>query len=188
MAPSTTNNNNKEDDNLSNPAFFGSQSQKLSALLDTVVRESATATNPDAPIDFLQLTDILSSLLEEAQMYSVMSGDELQQRRQTDVRGFMGRIETVEEVIADWDGRSAPATAATNGRGDGVGGMKSRKRARTVTHGDYDTRANRRRLESETEQALNMAPTFDGPYSEMIPLNDYVERDHAAWWTEPYYD
>lgn len=172
MAPS------KEDD-LATPAFFGEQSQRLSALLSTVVRESATATNPDASIDFLQLTEIISSMLEECQMYSVMSGRDLAQRG-AEVRSFVGKIETVREVIEDWDVRIAAPTSNRDGQ--------SRKRARTDVFGDYDTRSNRRRLESETEQALNMAPTFDGPYAEMIPLNDYMERNQAAWWTEPYYD
>lgn len=166
----------KQDD-LANPAFFSSQSQKLHALLSTVVHESTTATNPDAAIDFLQLTEILSSLLEESQMYSVLNENDLMQRS-SGVKSFMGKIETVQSVIQDWDVRTAPPATAT------------RKRARTETQSDYDTRANRRRLEGEAEHALSMAPTFEGPYSEMIPLGEYVEREkeRVAWWTEPYYD
>lgn len=171
--------------NLTDPAFFASQSQKLNALLGTVVREASTATNPDAAIDFMQLTEIVTSLLEEAQVFSVLSQEELG-RREGDVRGFMGRIETLHSVIEDWDART------TKGEVKGGDGEGSRKRARpTSSSGSpYDTRSSRRRMQCETEQALNMAPTFDGPYAEMIPLEQYAERERekAAWWTEPYYD
>ncbi|KAF2163725.1 hypothetical protein M409DRAFT_25911 [Zasmidium cellare ATCC 36951] len=184
MAPPTE----EREANLTDPAFFASQSQKLNALLGTVVREASTATNPDAAIDFMQLTEIVTSLLEEAQMFSVLSQEELG-RREGDVRGFMGRIETVHSVIEDWDART------TKGEGKGsCDGEGSRKRARPTSSssgsGPYDTRSNRRRMQCETEQALNMAPTFDGPYAEMIPFEQYPERERekAAWWTEPYYD
>lgn len=182
----------EEEANLADPAFFASQSQKLNALLSTVVRESSTATNPDAAIDFMQLTEIITGLLEEAQMFSVLSREDLMQRGEA-VRAFIGKIETVRSVIEDWDVRTS--TTLTNGPivsngGDG-NDETSRKRARTMSTGHvYDTRSNRRRMQCETEQALNMAPTFDGPFAEMIPLGDYVEREKekAAWWTEPYYD
>ncbi|KAK4503756.1 hypothetical protein PRZ48_004671 [Zasmidium cellare] len=191
----------EEEAHLSDPAFLASQSQKLNALLSTVVREASTATNPDAAIDFMQLTEIVTSLLEEAQIFSVLSGEELRRRGEA-VRGFMGRIETVQSVISDWDARTMVTTngttnGLTNGTPNGTtngftNGETSRKRARpTSSSGSpYDTRSNRRRMQCETEQALNMAPTFEGPYAEMIPLREYEEREKegAEWWTEPYYD
>lgn len=186
MAPPTS----KGEANLTDPAFFAAQSQKLNALLSTVVRESSTATNPNATIDFMQLTEIVTSLLEEAQIFSVLSREDLMQRSEA-VRTFTGKIETVQSVIEDWDVRTATTTNGAISNGGDSSDENSRKRARTVSTGNvYDTRSSRRRMQCETEQALNMAPTFEGPFAEMIPLSHYLERENekAEWWTEPYYD
>lgn len=189
MAPTPS----QDEANLADPMFFASQSQKLNALLSTVVRESSKATNPDAAIDFMQLSEIITGLLEEAQMFSVLSGEDLMQRIEA-ARTFMGKIETVQSVIEDWDVRTTTATSGTSSPNDvRSGDENSRKRARTMSSTawtSYNTRSNRRRMQCETEQALSMAPAFDGPFAEMIPLSQYVEREKekAEWWTQPYYD
>ncbi|KXT01103.1 hypothetical protein AC579_6767 [Pseudocercospora musae] len=101
-----------------NPAFFVHQSQKLQALLAKVVQESSSATGPEAAIDFLQLTEILAALLDEAQLYSILSPNELG-RRQSHVHDFMSKFETIESAVGDWNLRVAsdvPATSRKRGR------------------------------------------------------------------------
>lgn len=159
---------------FTNPAFLVHQSQKLQALLTKAMQESASAITPEASIDLSQLTEILSSLLEEAQFYSILSSEELQ-RRQNDVHTFMRRFKTIESAMGDWDLRLASQDQPI-----------SRKRSRTLAS-DEPSKNPRSYQDGQNNRALRLAPVFAGPYSEMIPLAAYDARE-TEWWNEPYYD
>ncbi|CAK3743117.1 Hypothetical predicted protein [Lecanosticta acicola] len=158
------------------PSFFISQSVKLNKLLNTVVQESTTASDPEAGIDYLQLTEILSSLLEESQIYSSMSAVELQQRS-AQARLLITRLRSIELAITGRKARVSPMAG-------------SRKRSRTPDDEDesQQQQACRLRVELETEQAEDGMPVFEGPFAEMAPTTEYRHRDQCAWWMEPYYD
>ena len=158
---------------LKHPQLFVLQSQRLSALLDVVVAESSVATNPDAIIDYLQLTEILVDLLEKSQLYSALPPHQIRTREE-EVKSFLDKIQTVQEAVADWDDR----TSASNNEG-------SRKRSRSVDMDEEITRALKRPRENEMERDMvadavhNRLSTISLPSIESLP---------TAWWNEPFYD
>ena len=87
--------------NLQHPQFFVSHTEKLSALLLVVSAEASVMSDPEALCDYLELTEILASLLEEAQLCSILSADDIR-AREHQVLSFLDKIQTVQEAVADW--------------------------------------------------------------------------------------
>ena len=67
-----------EQTSFEHPKYFIEQSEKLSALLNAVVVESNDATDPEACIDYLEITEILVELLDQSQYFSILSNEQLQ--------------------------------------------------------------------------------------------------------------
>ena len=153
------------------PQFFISQSEKLTTLLTVVVAESKVVTDPEACVDYLELTEILAELLDKAQLYSVLSSNELQ-RREQQVRVFLSKIQTVQDAVADWDERT----------GASVKGV-SKKRPLPNDLQEETMRALRRRRDTANEMEMVANAAFDGPFA--IPS---IETSPTQWWTEPFYD
>lgn len=148
------------------PLFFIAQSENLTALLDVVVHESESATNPDALIDYLELTSILTSLLEEARLFATLTEDDLHGRQQH-VRNFLDRIQTVKDAVGDWDARTK------------VSMPTSRKRARSIDFEEATTVALKRRRESDAEDGVPVPSVLPSIETSPTPM---------AWWTEPFCD
>jgi hypothetical protein len=150
--------------------FFISQSAKLSSLLDTIAREASDEIDPDACIDYLELTQILTELLNQSQALSVLSPT-LLSGRWHDIQIFVSRVQTIQEIVADWDSRVRRVPQRSSDT--------SRKRARSVTlEAETIIASKRPRGESEDhEMVLDAVANFP-------PL----ERSNKQWWTEPLYD
>lgn len=158
---------------LQHPQFFISQSEKLSALLKVVVAEASITTDPEACVDYLELTEILTALLEEAQCYGTLTPDQIQ-AQEKQVRCFVDRIETVQEAVSDWDLRLGTSMKAA-----------SRKRARSVDLDEEMMSAFKRRRETDTEQDMVANAACNGPFANVLPS---IETSPPPWWTEPFYD
>ena len=155
------------------PQFFISQSERLTSLLNVVVHESKSTTSPEALVDYLELTGILTDLLDEARFFSMLNFDELQ-FRERDVQRCMERIRAVEEAIGDWNLRTK-AAAPTD-----------RKRARSIDSMEEDTMVAFKRLrKSGDEPVLAESISMGLPIVDVIPS---IETSPTAWWTEPFYD
>lgn len=155
------------------PQFFVSQSERLKALLDVVVDESQMATNPDACINYLDITGILNELLDEARRYSVLTHQQLG-LRERDVRNLANMIQTVEEVVAD-------GYACTTSSAKAV----SRKRARSSASYAEPTGYPKRQKEM-----VERNDTAEHDHSNMQPSNSCSSIDTADalepyWWTMP---
>lgn len=161
--------------NIQHPQYFVSQSERLSALLNVVVAEASVATDPDACIDYLQLTEILVDLLDQSQLFSALSTDQLR-RRQQDVKSFIGKIETVEEAVADWDARTKVEPT--------LGGLK--KRSRSTDLDEETSRALKRRRDTGTERDMVADAVYHGLSSNVLP--PIIETSPTYWWTEPFCD
>lgn len=169
--------------NFEHPQFFIKQSEKLSALLDAVVAESNAATNPDACIDYLEITEILVELLDQSQYFSVLSHAQLQGNWK-EVQSLMGKVQTIQEAVADWDTRvKRDVTASTDDVATTMTG--SRKRTRSLGSEIEMLEASKRRRESEYT-LVGDTDVETGPTQEVVYPS--IERAPAAWWTEPYYD
>lgn len=159
---------------LQHPSFFIAQGENLTALLDVVVHESESATNPDALIDYLELTSILTDLLEEARIFATFTVDELQLREQH-VRSFLDKVGTVQHAVGDWDARTRVSMPA------------SRKRARSIDLDEATVVALKRRRESDAGDSM----TSDGLSSVPVPsILPSIEESPTpvAWWNEPFCD
>ena len=161
---------------VDHPQLIVSQSEKLKALLDVVVGKSQMATNPDACIDYLDITGILNELLDEARLYSILTHQQLGLREQ-DVRNLANRIQTVEEVVADgyaWTTSSANAV--------------SRKRARSTASYAETTGYPKRQ-----KQIVERNDTVEHDHLNMQPSNscssiDTADAPEPYWWTMPFCD
>ena len=167
---------------IEHPQFFILQSDRLSALLDAVVEESNTATNPDACIDYLEITDILVELLDQCQYFSVLSSNQIQARWQ-EVEGLISKIQTVQDAVADWDTRTKQGTetASVDPLPTASG---SRKRTRTVDSEMELLEAAKRRREGEYTLVGDTDVVLDAGLESMSAS---MERPRA-WWNEPFYD
>jgi hypothetical protein len=167
---------------IDHPQFFISQSERLSALLDAVVAESNTATDPNACLDYLEITDILVELLEQSQYFSVLSSSQIQARWQ-EVEVLISKIQTIQDAVADWDTRTKRVTETgsldllptTNG---------SRKRTRSVDSEIELLNAAKRRRESEYTLVGDTDVALDAG---LESTSVSIERPRA-WWNEPFYD
>lgn len=168
---------------LEHPRFFVEQSERLSALLNAVVAESSTATDPDACIDYLEITEILVELLDQSQYFSVIPRDQFQDNWK-DVQSLMSKVQTIEDAVADWDSRVKKHPSMDSAE-TVVAAAGSRKRTRTVDSEIELLHAAKRCRESEytlVEDADTGMEVVDESISPSI------KRARAAWWTEPYYD
>lgn len=159
--------------NIQHPSHFIAQGENLTALLSVVVHESESATNPDALIDYLELTSILTDLLEEARLFATFTVDQLQ-LRESHVRSFLDKIETVQHAVGDWNARTKVSMPA------------SRKRARTTDLDEATVVALKRRRESDAEDHIP-----DGFCSFPIPsILPSIEESPTPmpWWNEPFCD
>lgn len=159
---------------MQHPELFISQGEKLTALLDVVVHESKFATNPDALIDYLELTGILTELLEEAQFFATLTAQELRSR-DTLVRKHLDKIQTVQDAVGDWDARTKVSMPA------------SRKRARSMDLEEATMFALKRRRESEGEYDLASNGLADVPVPNILPSIEESPTP-TPWWTEPFCD
>ena len=155
------------------PEFFISHADRLSALLDVVVEEASAATDPQACIDYLELTDILVKLLDQSQLYSVLSLSDIQ-KREKEVSSFVDKVQTVQEAVGDWDTR-------TRSRADKV----PRKRARSFDIDTETAEALKRPKYSEMEQDVVEDAAFNMQFGDIKPS---IETLTTPWWTEPFYD
>ena len=155
------------------PSFFVSQSKRLSALLDTVVAETKDATDPDACIDYLELTDILVGLLDLAQFYSVLSPYSIRSR-EIDVRSFIGRVQTIQDAVGDWEVRTKDRTYTT-----------SKKRARSIDIETETTEALKRPKINEVELDMSANAALNHPVEDVVPS---IETEPTAWWCQPFCD
>lgn len=80
--------------------YFIAQAEKLGALLDNVVIEAQAATDPDALIDFLELTAILADLSDAAHFYSVLPTEQLRLKDE-EVRRFVDRIQALQALVGE---------------------------------------------------------------------------------------
>lgn len=155
------------------PQFFITQGEKLTTLLNVVVYESNSATNPDALVDYLELTGILTDLLDEARLYGMLTAEELESRKQ-EVRKYVDKIRTVQEAVGDWDVRTKMSMPA------------SRKRARSVDLVEETMGAFKRRRETESERDIVADACISSPVVSFLPS---IEKSPTpCWWTEPFYD
>lgn len=167
---------------MDDPKIFATQSQRLSALLDAVVEESGSATDPDACVDYLELTEILADLLNQSQLLSVLSPDQLGDRRQ-EVKTFVGKIETIQDAIADWDNRTHGKSREVR-EGEDMASTSLGKRLRSSTVGGPEEGSKRLR-ESELKQEVDANATSGAAQGYTAPA---IERTSVPWWTEPLYD
>lgn len=165
------------------PQFFVSQSERMSALLDAVVAESATATDPDACIDYLELTEILVELLDQAQYFSVLSLEQVQ-ARWNEVERLMSKTRTIQDAVADWETRTSLKVGTVSTDADAVAAV-SRKRARSMDSDVDSIDVYKRRRDDEFEHQPEMDHVLDIVQEPTSPLK--VEPP-TYWWTEPFYD
>ena len=150
------------------PAFFITQTEKLATLLTAIVYESKTTTNPDALVDYLELTGILTDLLDQARLFSVLTTEQLQLRGE-EVRKYVDKIRTVENAVGDWNVRTKMSEPT------------SRKRARSL---EETTGAFKRRRPSRSEHDIGA----DASISPVVSILPSVEKSPTPWWMQPYYD
>ena len=162
---------------IQDPQYLVSQSERLSNLLDVVVAEANFATDPDACVDYLQLTEILVDLLDQSHLYSALSSDQLQARQQ-DMKSFVSKIEAVEDAVGDWDVRLG--TKVENSAG------VSKKRARSIDMDGETTGALKRRREIGTERDMVADAVHNGLSSNVLP--PILETASTHWWNEPFCD
>ena len=165
------------------PQFFISQSERLSALLDAVVAESSTATDPDACIDYLELTEILVELLNQAQYFSVLSLDQVQSRWK-EVESLMSKTRTIQDAVADWETRTSLKTGTASMDADAATAVP-RKRARSSDSNTDEAGLYKRRREEEFEQPPEMEHRLDIEHGSLSPPKDEAP---TPWWTQPFYD
>lgn len=160
------------DCDLVNSHFYAVQCGKLKALLDTVVEESKTVRDPEACIDYLELTGILTDMLNEAHYYSALSSDELSVR-DAHIQFFLAKVDTVKGTIADWDQRSRRMR------------MVSRKRARRSVdlHAETMAAMKRRRDEDEDRSAV---PNADhrAPFPQTWSMDLDAPSVSQPWWSQ----
>lgn len=161
------------------PQFFVSQSEKLNTLLNVVVTEAKITTDPEACIDYLELTEILTALLDEVRLYCILDAQQLREKER-EVHTFVDKIETIQDAVADWDTRTRTnaMTKTTN----------SRKRARSVELEEETMRALKRRRETESEQDLVADAIFHGSFNHVLPSIEVSPEPPREWWNEPFYD
>ena len=150
---------------------------RLNALLNVVVHESRFATNPDALVDYLELTEILTNLLDEARLYGVLAPEELQLREQEVLR-YVDKVRTVQDAVGDWDARtklSVPVSVPV-----------SRKRARSDGSMADDTmNAFKRQRESGSGLDFVGNSAVPSPVPSILPT---IEESPTPWWMEPFCD
>lgn len=166
------------------PQFFIEQYQRLSALLNAVVAESNTATDPDACIDYLEITEILVELLDQSQFFSVLPAEQIQSSWK-EVQSLMSKIQTIQDAVADWDTRVKRVSIAES-EDMSMASSGSRKRTRSLDDEIEMLEASKRRRESEyTLMEEDTSFDLDTVQESVCPS---IERASAAWWTEPFYD
>ncbi|KAK5129602.1 hypothetical protein LTR08_003033 [Meristemomyces frigidus] len=80
--------------------FFFEQKEKLSALLNAIGRDARTATTYQAGADYHELTTVVTQLLEEAQMLSRFTFDQVQ-RCGVVMQPFAEKVLLVESVALE---------------------------------------------------------------------------------------
>jgi hypothetical protein len=165
------------------PQFFISQSERLSALLDAVVAESATATDPDECIDYLELTEILVELLNQAQYFSMLSLDQVQDRWK-EVDSLMSKTRTIQDAVADWEKRTSGKVEMVSVDAD-VATAVSRKRARSFDSDADEEEMYKRRRE---EDFVPEPEVDDGLDIVQVSTSLLREEPPTYWWTQPFYD
>lgn len=148
------------------PKFFLLQSERLSALLDVIVMEASAATDPDACVDYLELTEILVDLLNQAQLYSILTPDEIDSR-QYEANTLIGRIKTVQEAVGDWDSRMRARAS-----------VQPKKRPWSNDFEPETAMAPKRPKGSESEQEVAEDAVFSLQYGGGMPS---IETTHAPW-------
>ena len=173
-----------ENRDFEHPRFFIEQSERLSALLKAVVTESNTAIGPDACIDYLEITDILVELLDQTQYFSVLSVEQLQSNSK-EVQSLLGKVQTIQDAVADWDTR-LKKVASADSEATSLTIAGSRKRTRSLDDEIEMLEASKRRRESEYTLTEEDSNTRMAAVQETVCPS--TERASAAWWTEPFYD
>lgn len=167
------------DSDLTHSTFYTLQSRKLKALLDTVVEESKTARDPQACIDYLELTGILTDMLHEAQYYSILSAEELGMR-EAHIRFFLAKVDTVKGTIADWDQRTRRMR------------MVSRKRVRRSVELNAEAIAavkRRRDDDCHVDRPIGFNAVYSAPVPQVWSAMDLdASPPSPPWWSQPYCD
>ena len=164
---------------VSHPHFYALQSGKLKALLDTVVEESKCASDPQACMDYLELTGLLTEMLQEAQYYSYLTPDELTMR-ESQVLFFIAKVDTVKSTIADWDQRTRSMRKATG----------TRKRARRSMDLRQETSAPmKRRRDMDEEVDMVSSTVYNNPFpATWSSMEIDSSPSPEPWWNQPYCD
>ncbi|KAK4540138.1 hypothetical protein LTR36_009724 [Oleoguttula mirabilis] len=149
--------------------FFFEQKEKLSSLLNTVGRDAKAATNYQLGADYYELTAVVTQLLEEAQLMSGFTFNQIQQSG-VQMQPFAEKVQLVETVAVEVRMRAITAAKPV-----------SRKRGRT-TDGDEEemSYAVKRYRQVPVDQEMVIQPAFCAPYA-----NKFMQ---SAWWTQPMCD
>ena len=100
------------------PHYFFDQSDKLTALLNRLVEDTALFGPSN---DSLQAQEELMQLLNESNAYSSLTREHLRQH-EPNVRSFVGKVQNVDTFALQWEERrrlmSAPKVSKKRGRED----------------------------------------------------------------------
>lgn len=160
---------------LLQPYFYTVQSRKLNALLDTVVAESKTVRDPQACIDYLELTAILTEMLGESRHYATLNSEELS-TLEAKIQFFLAKVDTVKGTIADWDQKSRRMR------------MMSRKRARRSIDLQAEAAAmiKRRREEDLDADRMDYNAGYNAPFPQAWPTMDMdLSNASPLRWSQP---
>ena len=133
-------------------------------------------SDPEACIAYLELTGILTELLDEARIYSILTPQELALRVR-DARDLANKIGIVEGVLAD---RYAPATSSAKA----VSRKRSRSSASYAETTGYPKRPKQvvERNDAFEHDHLNIQ------YSNSSSSIDTADAPEPYWWTMPFCD
>lgn len=160
--------------------FLLEQSQKLVVLLERVQEDAKKATDPQACVDYIEITAILTDLLDQAYQLAAVPSD-ARLHRYDEFRTFAGQLPTLEDLVADWDVRRAPD--------QGNSQSTSRKRSRSSDDYAADTAFALKRQKSAGSDVSMMIDKFLVEQElSSVDCDASPQVDSTAWWTEPFYD
>lgn len=154
--------------------FFVEQSARLSSLLDAVVAEANknNGTNPDLCLEFQEAIQVLTDLLNQAQIFSIQGPEEFRGRWQ-EVQIFVSRAQAVQDALTNWNVRSQSSQSVT---------AKKRARSGTMDMATSCTDLKRHRSEEEDEMMGTEGLT------KMMPIRTTRPASATPWWTQKLYD
>lgn len=148
--------------------FFFEQKEKLSNLLNSVGQDARIAAGQPACMDYYELTTVITQLLEEAQILSALTYEQIE-RSGIQMQPFAEKVQLVESVAAEVRVKTFMAAAPK---------PVSRKRGRMMDEEEEDMSSTYKRNRGfGVDQDMMVEPAFCGPYAE--------RHLQTAWWTQP---